>query len=794
MQESTRNPMTNAARLCPTNREPLSPRPSGGYAQSLWILLLAGTMLLSACGGGASSGGSQPSATLAGNWQFSIVNTPDLTLKSGLQGGFLLQNNGSVTGAVIYSNTLLASETGPCSSGSSPITGTVSGQNAVSLKLVAGMQTFALTGKLNSDGSMTGTYTSTPGTAADGTPCGSGTVQTPLAWSAIPVPPLTGSITGGFHAASGSNSGLKDQDFPLTGTLTQGANIGASNATVTGTLSFIDPTTLLSDYPCISSGTVYVNGQISGNTVVLQLIGTDGSNAGQIGNSASLAGTTPVTFDPTTNGYVLHSTGTGYVVNTKACPAPSSDDAGYICVALNSTTACQQPITLSPAVLSFPPQMLGSTNPSTQTITLTNIQPPGSAPLPSLTLTWMAQSGVTDTGPTDFTGVPNFTGVDTCVPGEILNTSGGGNTLIGSPFNLLPGQSCTVTVSFAPQASCTWLPANQGGTSPARCPLTLSASLTVNNVPSVTCAAPPCTAQPGGTEFLVPITGSGLSFVQPSTPQLDFGAEAFGEASLPQLLNLTNYGATPVQILPKGTCVNKSYIQQYMLPHPLMESSPVAGLQVVSNAFPDPDQSTIQYSCDTDPGTLTPNFQISSDTCSGTLLEPQTGCSLEIEYVPQSANTASGGLDYSLELNTVQCTDPVNDPPSQSNPCELDGGRFPVELTANLGSPLRMSPAAGLNFGNVSAGKSSVPQTITLLNDPVPNASTVNFVGKVVVSGNYSETDDCPPSLAPGGSCTLTVTFKPKSVGHNAGTLAINYTAGSSSLQTQPVYLLGTGQ
>jgi len=38
----------------------------------------------------------------------------------------------------------------------------------------------------------------------------------------------------------------------------------------------------------------------------------------------------------------------------------------------------------------------------------------------------------------------------------------------------------------------------------------------------------------------VRITGTGLSFIQPSTAELDFGAEAFGEASLPQLLYFTN--------------------------------------------------------------------------------------------------------------------------------------------------------------------------------------------------------------------------------------------------------------
>lgn len=758
---------------CETIRELLSLL-RGRCAQSLCVLSLAGTVLLSACGNTHSSA-TQQSGTLSGNWQFSMVNTPDLTVSSGLRGGFLLQNSGSVTGAVVYSNTLLNSSLGPCNSGAAAITGTISGQNAVTLSAVAGTETYALTGTLSNSGTtITGTYTATPGAAAGGTPCGEGTAQTgPQTWSANLVPPLSGSIEGSFHSASSFSSGLSNQDFPVTGFLTQGQNIGASNATVTGSLSF-------SNYPCIPSGSVSVNGQISGNTVVLQLIATNGSNVGQIGTPASEASTTngpqSVTFNSTTNGYVLNSAGTGYVVNTPNCPTNANvndEDGGYICLALNNTTACQQPIVLSPSFLAFAPQMLGSTNPSTQTITLTNVQP--SAALNGLTLTWIAPSGSSsDTGQTDFTNLPDFTEADTCaVPA-------------GSTFSLLAGQSCIIIVSFAPQESCPWLP-DQGGTPPALCPLPLTALLTITNVPSID----------NDQNFTVPVKGTGASFIQPSTPQLDFGAEAFGEASSPQLLNFTNNGVTPVQILPRATCVNSSLGQFQMLPHPLVDpGSAVAGLQVVSNLRQDTNNSTIDYSCDTDPNTLLPNFQISADTCSGLLLQPQASCGLEISFVPQSLTTYFSALDYFLELNTVQCTDPVNDPPAPSNPCELDGGRFPVELTANIASPLRMSPAAGLNFGSVPVGSSGMSQTIMLLNDPsLTPPQTVTFEGKVVVTGNYSETDNCPFSLAPGSSCTMTVNFTPSAKGHNPGNLAINYTTNSSnSFQTQTVYLLGTGQ
>jgi len=91
-------------------------------------------------------------------------------------------------------------------------------------------------------------------------------------------------------------------------------------------------------------------------------------------------------------------------------------------------------------------------------------------------------------------------------------------------------------------------------------------------------------------------------------------------------------------------------------------------------------------------------------------------------------------------------------------------------------------------------GQPSLPQTVTLLNDAtVPNPVTVDFVGKVVVQGNYTETDNCPFSLAPGSSCVLTLTFIPTALGFDSGTVTINYTPEPSG-GPQTIYLRGTGQ
>jgi len=99
----------------------------GGNVKSLWILLLAGTIMLSACSSSSSGapGGSQNTASLSGNWQFTVASPSDQSFIGGLQGGFLLQTSGSVTGGAVYSISLPPAEGGGnptlCNGGSAPV-------------------------------------------------------------------------------------------------------------------------------------------------------------------------------------------------------------------------------------------------------------------------------------------------------------------------------------------------------------------------------------------------------------------------------------------------------------------------------------------------------------------------------------------------------------------------------------------------------------------------------------------------------------------------------------------------
>jgi hypothetical protein len=397
----------------------------------LWILPIAGMLMLCGCSNHVPDV-QQFGPQLSGNWQFTVANPPDQSFVGGVQGGFLVQSNNSLTGSLAFS--ISGSSASVCNSGSAGITGTISGQN-ITFTAVAGTQTFTFTGSVSTDNStMVGSYSSTAGTA-NGAACG--TAQTGLPWSAKFVPPLVGAIQGSFHS-TGGNSGLMNQQFPVTGLITQAANSGESSAVVTGTLTFdVDPVSLLSVYPCID--TVTVNGRISGSTVTLQMIGSDGSNVGQIGG---ILPTQPVTFDRFHGGNVLHDmAGMGYAFNTQTCPGTSlmqAGDFGNICLGVATSSACSQPISLSPGALIFPPQSPGATS---------------ALPVYVQNNTQSTLSGITVTLANTSTAGSSFAIVGaTCdVPGDPVAVP----TPLPQPeqpFDLLAGQTCTFPVSFTSSA------------------------------------------------------------------------------------------------------------------------------------------------------------------------------------------------------------------------------------------------------------------------------------------------------------------------------------------------------
>jgi len=129
------------------------------------------------------------------------------------------------------------------------------------------------------------------------------------------------------------------------------------------------------------------------------------------------------------------------------------------------------------------------------------------------------------------------------------------------------------------------------------------------------------------------------------------------------------------------------------------------------------------------------------------------------------------------------------------------GFAFPFLLLAGAASigrasglPLAVVSTSSLDFGSDAVGYGSPVQTLTLNNTGGSLLSIVSILLAGANPGDFWENDSCGGilggSLAPGGSCTITVLFQPTAVGTRTASLTI---ASDSSGGLQIVTLSGTG-
>ena len=87
-------------------------------------------------------------------------------------------------------------------------------------------------------------------------------------------------------------------------------------------------------------------------------------------------------------------------------------------------------------------------------------------------------------------------------------------------------------------------------------------------------------------------------------------------------------------------------------------------------------------------------------------------------------------------------------------------------------------------------GKKSPPKAVTLTNT---NVSALNISSITIKSatGDFTETNDCPASLASGASCTIKVTFKPSARYQEQGAVHVSDDGPRGG---QSLYLIGRGE
>ena len=143
-----------------------------------------------------------------------------------------------------------------------------------------------------------------------------------------------------------------------------------------------------------------------------------------------------------------------------------------------------------------------------------------------------------------------------------------------------------------------------------------------------------------------------------------------------------------------------------------------------------------------------------------------SSCTINVSFLP----TASG-----LQTGTLTITDYAGNSPQS------------VALSGTGVAPTVGLSTTALSFTAQTVSITSSPQTITL-NNTGSGALTPLLVN---TTGDFAQTNTCAGSVAPGASCTISVTFTPTTTGNRTGTLRLSDNAGNSP---QTVTLSGTGQ
>jgi hypothetical protein len=156
-----------------------------------------------------------------------------------------------------------------------------------------------------------------------------------------------------------------------------------------------------------------------------------------------------------------------------------------------------------------------------------------------------------------------------------------------------------------------------------------------------------------------------------------------------------------------------------------------------------------------------------TNTC-GSSVAAGANCTINVTFTPTNINTRSGAITIADNAT---------------------GSPQSVTLTGK-GTYVLLAPT-NLNFGKVTVGMSSSPQSITFTNTS-KRAMTIRSVTIIGMnSTDFSQTNTCGTSVAGGASCSISVTFKPTATGTRRGSVSIADTGGASP---QTVSLVGTGQ
>jgi len=236
----------------------------------LFVLAMAA---LEGCGNSRPPFPFANAGTLSGNWQMTL--TPHCCATPETFTGFMIQSGTSLNGNLIL---------GFGCPGVGAVSGSVSGQN-LALTIDEFGQDISLSGTAFTNGTLSGSYSTLAG--------GCDVQPSTGSFTAVQVKAISGSFHGTF---SGQTNGPQT----VSGTLNQGANVGGSTATLTGSLN------ATSSGPCPYLTKASLRGVISGTSISLNIYGPSGTLIGQIPSTVAAATIAP-DASAMSGGYVFSS-------------------------------------------------------------------------------------------------------------------------------------------------------------------------------------------------------------------------------------------------------------------------------------------------------------------------------------------------------------------------------------------------------------------------------------------------------------------------------------------------------
>jgi len=219
----------------------------------------------------------------------------------------------------------------------------------------------------------------------------------------------------------------------------------------------------------------------------------------------------------------------------------------------------------------------------------------------------------------------------------------------------------------------------------------------------------------------------------------------------PQTVGLSGTGTAPLVSL---STTGLSFANQF-----ISTTSPPQAETVTNTGT-----GNLTFSTVTMGGANPTDFAKSADTCTGVTVTPNNTCTVSVTFNPSAAGSRSASLNFADNAS---------------------GSPQTVSLTGTGIPSAQISPGS-LTFAGQAVGTAGMAQTVTLSEI---GAAAINVTG-VNISGDFSQTNNCPASLANGSSCSIQVVFTPTAAGSRYGTLSIS-TTGTGSAQT--VSLAGTG-